>query len=119
MDKIATMPVQNEDIFVASFPKSGTTWLQQVVYLLTNPNSENDEQNMEWKFPYLEHVYPGFSEIEKRFGSPRLIKTHLPKELLPDQVDNAKVIFIHRNPKDVMVSYYYFARMLTYIYYTG
>ena len=79
LEKVSQMQVQNEDIFVASFPKSGTTWLQQVVYLLYNPDDTSEEsQIMEWKFPYLEHVYPGLNEIENRLGDRRFIKTHLP-----------------------------------------
>ena len=120
LEKVSQMKVQNEDIFVASFPKSGTTWLQQVVYLLYNPDEPSEEsQVMEWKFPYLEHVYPGLNEIENRLGNPRFIKTHLPIELLPSEISKAKVLFIHRNPKDVLVSYYYFARMLSYVHYVG
>jgi hypothetical protein len=55
---ILTTFLQDQDIFVASFPKSGTTWLQQVVYLLFHPDNP-DSELMEFKFPYLEHVYPG------------------------------------------------------------
>ena len=137
LEKVSQMQVQNEDIFVASFPKSGTTWLQQVVYLLYNPDDTSEEsQIMEWKFPYLEHVYPGLNEIENRLGDRRFIKTHLPigkkysiffslkfiyflTELLPSDISKAKVLFIHRNPKDVLVSYYFFARMLSYVHYVG
>ncbi len=123
LQKIADFEVQNEDVFVASFPKSGTTWLQQVVYLLCNPNDNQSQDIMEDKFPYLEHIYPGLGEIQKRFGQKRFIKTHLPFHLLPKQITEkqkqAKVIYIYRDPKDVIVSYYYFARMLTYVAYTG
>lgn len=120
MEDIANFEVQDQDIFVASFPKSGTTWLQQVVYLLFHPDNP-DSELMEWKFPYLEHVYPGLTEIDKRKNQQRFIKTHLPFHLLPDQISekNAKIIYIHRDPKDMMVSYYFFARMLTFINYIG
>jgi hypothetical protein len=120
METIANFQVQDEDIFVASFPKSGTTWLQQVVYLLYHPDNP-DSELMEWKFPYLEHAYPGIKEIKNRKGKRRLIKTHLPYDLLPDQIKEkkAKIIYIHRDAKDVIVSYYFFARMLTFINYVG
>ena len=64
---------------------------------------------------------PGLSEIDKRKNQQRFIKTHLPFHLLPDQISekNAKIIYIHRDPKDMMVSYYFFARMLTFINYIG
>ena len=41
MEEVLELEIQPQDIFVASFPKSGTTWLQQVVYLLLNED-ENE-----------------------------------------------------------------------------
>ena len=52
----------------------------------------------------------------------RFIKTHLPLHLLPTEVRDqkkAKVIYMYRNPKDVIISYYFFARMLTAIDFLG
>ena len=70
---------------------------------------------------YIYIFFPGLSEIDKRKNQQRFIKTHLPFHLLPDQISekNAKIIYIHRDPKDMMVSYYFFARMLTFINYIG
>ena len=83
----------------------------------------DDKAIMEWRFPYLEHLWPGLNEIQKRFGhEQRLIKTHLPIHLLPQEIQKngqTKVIYIYRNPKDVIVSYYHFARMLTYAKFNG
>ena len=76
---------------------------------------------MELRVPYLENgYYPGIKEIEKRKGR-RIIKTHLPSHILPSSAikNNTKIIYIFRNPKDVMVSYYHFARMLKYSNYRG
>ena len=77
IDQIDKMEVQNEDVFVASFPKSGTTWLQHVVLLLYNQYSSDTEsfswrgENIEWRFPFLEHQYPGIEEINERKGQKR------------------------------------------------
>jgi len=81
----------------------------------------NNDETMEFRVPYLENgYYPGIKEIEKRKGR-RLIKTHLPSDLLPPSAitNNSKILYIYRNPKDVIVSYYHFARMLTYSNYKG
>ena len=72
MEKISNLEVQDEDVFVASFPKSGTTWLQQVVYLLYHPDNP-DSELMEWKFPYLEHAYPGEKIIHCLLKSPWIL----------------------------------------------
>lgn len=56
-----------DDVIVASFPKSGTTWLQETVYLLCHLSAEEPEKLkdavMETKFPYLEYPYPGLNDI--------------------------------------------------------
>eukprot|EP00096_Caligus_rogercresseyi_P015078 TRINITY_DN7534_c0_g1_i1.p1 TRINITY_DN7534_c0_g1~~TRINITY_DN7534_c0_g1_i1.p1 ORF type:complete len:299 (-),score=59.72 TRINITY_DN7534_c0_g1_i1:138-1034(-) len=125
MTDLTSFGVRKDDVIVGSFPKSGTTWLQEIVYELLHPESieifsEEFTDVMENKFPYLEYVYPGLKEIEQR-PSPRLIKTHLPLHLLPEDVSkgHGKVIYIYRNPKDVIVSYFYFLQSLSYTNFLG
>ncbi|KAK7072736.1 Sulfotransferase, partial [Halocaridina rubra] len=44
--------------------------------------------------------------------SPRTLKTHMPFSLLPPKLlDTCKVIYLARNPRDVVVSYYHHHRM--------
>ena len=44
----------------------------------------------------------------------RFIKSHLPLSLLPsDLVTKAKVVYVVRNPKDVLVSYYHHHKLIT------
>lgn len=104
-----------EDIWVVSFPRSGTTWLQEIVYLVQNKANTVKAKSklLDSRFPYLEFMTPGIKEIEK-MPSPRLLKSHLPYSLLPKSVheNKPKIIYIARNPKDVVVSYYYFVRLL-------
>lgn len=54
---------------------------------------------------------PGY-EFMPNIDSPRFIKTHLPFSLMPPSVmsKQAKIIYVARNPKDVLVSYYYLSR---------
>lgn len=54
---------------------------------------------------------PGY-EFMPKINSQRFLKTHLPFSLMPPSVmdKQAKVIYVARNPKDVIVSYYYLSR---------
>lgn len=120
---IENFQVNDGDVLVASFPKSGTTWIQEIIWQIVNgaeSNGRTSDVNMEEKFPYLEYVYPGLKALKKR-PSPRFIKTHMPYHLLPISVrqGHGKVIYIARNPKDVCVSYYHFTRMLSVLNFRG
>jgi len=46
--------------------------------------------------------------------SPRFIKSHLPLQLLPQQLDTVKpkIIYVARNPKDLCVSYYHYCMLV-------
>ena len=95
------------DVFVASYPKCGTTWTQYLVYLLSNhgqPLAAN--QNINDVFPHLEEV--GADPIQA-LPPPRLIKTHLMFPLTPWH-DRAKYIYVARNPFDCAVSFYHHTR---------
>lgn len=122
MDAVEKFECRNDDIYVVSFPKTGTTWLQEIVYLIASDlNFEGAAaKNIEDRFPYLEFIWPGISSIEK-MQSPRFIKTHLPYSLLPPDIKEKKpkIIYIMRNPKDVTVSYYHFVRMMSMSDYSG
>ncbi len=69
----------------------GTTWLQEIVYLITTDLDFHSASlaNIEERFPYLEFVYPGIKEISKKQGG-RLIKSHLPLSLMPPGVRQGK-----------------------------
>ncbi|GFQ88926.1 sulfotransferase 1E1 [Trichonephila clavata] len=120
LDHVKNFTFKDGDILVVSFPKTGTTWLQEIIYSILNGVDETLSQSLEDRFPYLEFIYPGLKSIQKMEGQ-RLIKTHLPYSLLPEDIHkkNVKILYIMRNPKDVMVSYYHFVRMMTVSDYSG
>lgn len=91
------------DLFVASFPKSGTTWMQYIVCLIYNNGTPPEGPIMFGATPFLEMIGgDGVDEYER----PTPIKTHFPYNLTPISSD-AKYIYVVRNPKDTCVSYYH------------
>uniref|UniRef100_G1NLZ6 Sulfotransferase n=1 Tax=Meleagris gallopavo TaxID=9103 RepID=G1NLZ6_MELGA len=99
-----------------------TGLLQEVVYLVSQ-GADPDEiglMNIDEQLPVLEYPQPGL-DIIKELTSPRLIKSHLPYRFLPSDLHNgnSKVIYMARNPKDLVVSYYQFHRSLRTMSYRG
>jgi len=95
------------DVFVASYPKCGTTWTQYIVYLLVNAGRPlAAEQRLEDVFPHLEEVG---AEAVRALPQPRLVKTHLVYERTPWNAA-AKYIYVARNPFDCAVSFYHHTR---------
>ena len=45
IDELKDLPLHLDDLFIASFPKSGTTWTRQIVKLVLN-NGEDDARKL-------------------------------------------------------------------------
>ena len=52
--------------------------------------------------------------VAEEIPSPRVLKSHLPGQLLPPQLleKKAKLVYVLRNPKDVLASYFYSVKMV-------
>uniref|UniRef100_T1II85 Sulfotransferase domain-containing protein n=1 Tax=Strigamia maritima TaxID=126957 RepID=T1II85_STRMM len=95
---------RDDDVCVVTFPKTGTTWMQEIVYLLSiNLDFERAKSNIrETVLPYVdinvwEEPLDDFIEFTNNLPSPRLLKFHLCYSLLPPDVkkrckDQEKVI---------------------------
>jgi hypothetical protein len=96
-----------DDVFITTYPKCGTTWMQHVVYMMfhdAQPIAAN--ASVHDVFPHLEEVGREFVEA---LPPPRLIKTHLPLPMLRFGWQT-KYIFVVRNPFDCAVSFFYHTR---------
>ncbi|CAG4988484.1 unnamed protein product [Parnassius apollo] len=113
---IYNMEVRPDDIFVDSYPRSGTTWTQELVWLVAN-DLDYETSNaipLTERYPFLEFSVFVHPVMKKRFymencdserklkllefvtqpateqlalmPSPRFIKTHLPLSLLPPKL---------------------------------
>lgn len=98
------------DVFVVTYPRSGTTWTEQIVHLLLN-NGVQGEQRITDAVPWLEtlpHRPNGMHEFLKTMPKRRPFTSHLPYPLIPRlKKTNAKIIYVARNPKDVAISTYF------------
>lgn len=111
-------PFQDSDILIVSYPKSGTTWMQEIVSLISNKGDPHLSENVpNWaRSPWLEQYYFA-TVLESSPSTPRVITTHLPHHLLGPAIQGsrAKVIYVSRNPKDVVVSFYHFHKMANFL----
>jgi hypothetical protein len=105
--------VLDDDLFVVTYPRSGTTWTEQIVHLILN-KGEQGEQFLTDAAPWLETLPrrpQGMKGFLQTLSGRRLFTSHLPLILMPDFTDKkAKYIYVARNPKDVAVSFYYHDR---------
>ncbi len=98
------------DVFIVTYPRSGTTWTEQMVHLLVN-KGEQGEQRLTDAVPWLEtlpHRPNGMIKFLETMPPRRLFTSHLPYPLMPP-IDNttAKIVYVARNPKDVAISTYF------------
>lgn len=97
---------RDDDVIVATYAKSGTTWTQQIVgQILLGPDPLLPVAEMS---PWLDLRAPPkhikLPEVEAQTHR-RFLKTHLPVDALRFS-DKAKYIFIGRDGRDVMWSMY-------------
>lgn len=125
-EDIANFEVRPDDIWVVSFPKTGSTWTQEMMRLL-NSNLDYEQAaktNILDCYGYIEAVaVVDMKELDYETNllkliaerpSPRYIKTHLPIELLPRSIWTVKpkIVYVTRNPKDTAVSFFHQYRNL-------
>ncbi|XP_056398259.1 3-beta-hydroxysteroid sulfotransferase-like isoform X2 [Hyla sarda] len=110
---------RDDDVFNVTYPKSGTTWLQEILSLVySNGDPTPVKTTLSWdRVPWIEQ-HSGRQHLEHK-PSPRLITTHLPFHLFPQSFSKtkAKAIYTIRNPKDVCVSLYHFSKFAQFMEY--
>ncbi|EAT33758.1 AAEL013972-PA [Aedes aegypti] len=113
--QIKEFEVRPDDVWLVTYPKSGTTWCQEMIWLICH-NLDYEKaaaHKLGERWCYLEFgsktdVPDPFKTITSA-PSPRFIKSHLPASLLPDQIWTVrpKMVYVRRNPKSVAVSYFH------------
>ena len=113
LERLKGMEVYPDDVWVVSYPKTGSTWTKQIVKLVRN-NGIPDDVVISYSVPWIEAVKglnPVF-EVSK-MARPRTLSSHFPYHLMPcgpPHTTPCKYIYVMRNPKDVAVSYYFHSK---------
>ena len=92
------------DVIIATFAKSGTTWMQQIAHCLgTHGDMSFDEISV--VVPWMEVAHDMGIDLNASKLKPRLYKCHLAADEVPG---GANYIVLFRDPADVLLSYYHF-----------
>jgi len=105
VDYMYQLPFLSNDVFICTYAKSGTTWMQQICLQLLHGPLE-DFTDIGEESPWIE-TRLNLSFQPKRY--PRIFKTHLPFELVPRRrgaSTECRYIFIDREVKDLVASFY-------------
>uniref|UniRef100_A0A8C4XCK5 Sulfotransferase n=1 Tax=Erpetoichthys calabaricus TaxID=27687 RepID=A0A8C4XCK5_ERPCA len=114
--KIQNFQAKSDDVLIVSYPKAGTMWMIEIVDCIRRGGVTKEIQTVPnlRRAPFLEiaasELLPSGVDLLEAMPSPRLVKSHLPVKMLPRSFwdNNCKIVYIARNAKDVLVSYYFF-----------
>lgn len=127
LDVVETFNPLPTDVILASFPKTGTTWLKALLYSITHRSYRNDAAS-EINHIHPQELVPSLETnlyarkrrpqaaaqmreyLDQKQG--RILATHVPYQILGDVLSssepNPKIVYVTRNPKDALVSLWLF-----------
>ncbi|XP_006160256.1 sulfotransferase family cytosolic 2B member 1 [Tupaia chinensis] len=105
--------VRDDDIFIITYPKSGTNWMIEILCLILKDGDPSWIRSVPiWeRAPWCETIMGAFSLPDQ--PRPRLMSSHLPIQLFTKAffTSKAKAIYLGRNPRDVVVSLYHYSKI--------
>ena len=97
---IRLLKIKKEDIILASYPRSGITWMQFLIANLVKPD------DLEIDFHTVHDIIPEFGRIDDQYQTvinKKIIKTHATYNRA-----YKRTIYLVRDGRDVYVSYYHY-----------
>lgn len=106
-----------EDVLIVTYPKSGTNWMIEILSLIHCRGDPKWVQSeiIYNRSPWIE-VDELYTILKKNKCSP-FISSHLPIQFMPESFfrSKTKVIYVIRNPKDIIASGYFFWKGLSFV----
>jgi len=104
-NEIDGIKLLKSDTYLVSYPKSGNTWIRfLLINYFLNPN--RNKINYTDLEDFIPSIHKSTAEQINNLKGFRIIKSHFVKNEYP------KIIYIVRDGRDALVSYYYFLRDL-------
>ncbi|GAB0089322.1 hypothetical protein DMENIID0001_038410 [Sergentomyia squamirostris] len=110
--------VRPDDVWFVGYPKSGTMWAQEMIWLICNNlDYEGAKSEILNRFQYLEeNLFTDLSKLRSKNVQlntkvfPRFLSSHLPCHFLPKQLWTVRprIVYLARNLKDVAISMYHY-----------
>lgn len=101
----ARLELRHGDVVVATYPRSGTTWMQQILATLLHPGRGDSDLGV--FSPWVESPRPETVRLMHidRLASPRILKSHMPFNGLRYRAE-ARYVCVLRDGRDVARSHY-------------
>ena len=112
VESLKDMPLRSDDIWVVCYPKSGTQWTSQIVRLILN-KGQDDGGTLSDAVPWVEAFTEEYRVNINEKPSPRAFRSHFIYEQMPCGPPDStpcKYIYVARNPKDVLVSAFFYRK---------
>jgi len=97
------MRVEPRDCFLASWPRSGNTWLRHIIYFYTTGISDLDMTTLDSFCPIIDGIELKQHLLKMEDQEHRFIKSH---ELCAPYLLNGRIVYLVRDGRDATWSYY-------------